>query len=319
MWVEKYRPKTLKGVFGHKKIKTALAAYVKDGDMPNLLFVGKNGVGKTAVALVLKHEFGISDRDFLIINASEERGIETIRSKVINFAKMLSTSPTGWKICVLDEADALTQPAQDALRRTMEQYYKTVRFIVTANHLKKGRKGHGVGPAMQSRSSLFQFRGLHPATMKELLFSICLREKLQGIYTPVLQAIAKRAEGDARFAINILEAVSKLEEPTEEDVVELTGIPGEENVFALIYGAMKGKMSALDRLDRMMKAGVDPMQVIMMLYYGAVRGSIPRITSAQRLMILKAVGSVPMSTAEQNLGAIIARMILEVHGGDVPD
>lgn len=309
MWTEKYRPKTLKDVFGGKKRKEILTKYVEAQDMPNLLFVGPNGVGKTATAFALKHEFKMNDRDFLFVKTSEERGIEVVRDKIANFARILGTSPTGWKMCLIDEADALTQQAQDALRSTMELYSKSIRFILTTNHLKKGRKGFGVGVAMQSRCAIFKFTRMHPATMKELLFKICLTEKCM-LMTPVLDAIVDSAGGDVRLAINILEGVTKLDDPQPEDIIEMTGTPKEENVFALVFSALKGKISSLDRLDTLLKQGVDPMQITMLLYYGALRGSIPRITSKQRLLILKAIRSVPMSTPEQNAAGIIAEIIL---------
>jgi len=309
MWTEKYRPKRLKDVFGGKKRKEILTAYVAAQDMPNLLFVGPNGVGKTATANALRNELKIKDRDFLFIKTSEERGIDVVRDKIAHFARMMSTSSTGWKICLIDEADALTQAAQDALRSTMELYSKHIKFILTANHIKKGRKGFGVGIALQSRCALFKFTRMHPSTMRELLFKICLTEKTI-LMTPVLDAIVEAAQGDVRFAINILEGVTKLDDPQPEDIVQMTGMPKEKNVFSLVYTALKGKMSALNTFDTLMKQGVDPMQVTMMLYYGAIRGSIPRITSRQRLLILKAIRSVPMSTPEQNTAGIIAEIIL---------
>jgi replication factor C small subunit len=135
-WTEKYRPKNLSDVVGHRPIVERLEAYVKIGNMPNMLFAGQPGIGKTACSLAFAREiFGDTfSQNFLELNASDERGIDTIRGTIKDFAATLPYGNSQFKIIFLDEADALTRDAQNALRRTMENSAKTCRFILSCNY-----------------------------------------------------------------------------------------------------------------------------------------------------------------------------------------
>ncbi|WP_010479202.1 AAA family ATPase [Thermococcus zilligii] len=132
-WVEKYRPERLEDIVGQAHIVKRLKHYAKTGSMPHLLFAGPPGVGKTSAALALARElFGENWRhNFLELNASDERGINVIREKVKEFARTKPIGGASFKIIFLDEADALTQDAQQALRRTMEMFSNNVRFILS--------------------------------------------------------------------------------------------------------------------------------------------------------------------------------------------
>jgi replication factor C small subunit len=136
VWIEKYRPKTLKDVIGQDDITERLKAYVKAGTMSHLLFAGTAGTGKTTCALALAREFyGENWRDnFLELNASDDRGIGIVRTRIKDYARTAPIGGAGFKIIFLDEADALTNDAQAALRRTMERYTNTCRFILSCNY-----------------------------------------------------------------------------------------------------------------------------------------------------------------------------------------
>ena len=129
-WVEKYRPQTLDDVVGQRHIVSRLKQYVEEGSMPNLMFTGPAGVGKTTSALALvKAILGEYWRqNFLELNASDARGIETVRTNIKNFCRL---KPVGapFRIIFLDEVDNMTKDAQHALRREMEMYTKTASFI----------------------------------------------------------------------------------------------------------------------------------------------------------------------------------------------
>jgi replication factor C small subunit len=136
IWTEKYRPKTFNEIKGQEEIIKRVRSFVKQKNMPHLMFSGPAGVGKTTLSLVIARElFGKEWRqNFLELNASDERGIDIIRHKVKDFARTRAIGDVPFKIIYLDECDALTREAQQALRRTMENYTQTTRFILSCNY-----------------------------------------------------------------------------------------------------------------------------------------------------------------------------------------
>lgn len=145
LWVEKYRPQTLEEYVGNETIKNKIADYLKQGSIQNLLFYGVAGTGKTTLAKLIAKNLNC---DLLYINASDERGIDTIREKIIPFASSMSFS--GVKIVILDEADYITPQAQATLRNTIEACSNTTRFILTCNYLER------IISPLQSRCQTFE-------------------------------------------------------------------------------------------------------------------------------------------------------------------
>ena len=132
LWVEKYRPSTLENYIGNDTLKAKLTQYIDTQDIPHLLFYGTAGTGKTTAAKILVKNI---DCDYMFINASDERGIDTVRDKIKGFASTVGFAPL--KIIVLDEADFLGREAQPALRNLMEAYSASTRFILTANYVER--------------------------------------------------------------------------------------------------------------------------------------------------------------------------------------
>ena len=145
LWVEKYRPQTLEEYVGNETIKNKIADYLKQGSIQNLLFHGVAGTGKTTLAKLIAKNLNC---DLLYINASDERGIDTIRDKIIPFASSMSFNDV--KIVILDEADYITPQAQATLRNTIEACSKTTRFIFTCNYLER------IISPLQSRCQTFE-------------------------------------------------------------------------------------------------------------------------------------------------------------------
>src|SRR3989344_4966271 len=139
IWTEKYRPSSFEEIKGQSEIIDKIKAFVQQRNLPHLLFSGPAGVGKTTLSLVIaKQLFGPNWREnTLELNASDERGIDVVRVKVKDFARTKSIGDVPFKIIYLDESDALTKEAQQALRRTMENYTKTCRFILSCNYSSK--------------------------------------------------------------------------------------------------------------------------------------------------------------------------------------
>ena len=130
--VEKYRPNVLENYVGNKNIKSVISKYLEQNDIQNFIFYGPAGTGKTTLAKLIVNNL---ECDYVYINASDERGIETIRDKVSSFASVASFKPL--KVVILDEADFLTIQAQASLRNIIETFSRTTRFILTCNYVER--------------------------------------------------------------------------------------------------------------------------------------------------------------------------------------
>ena len=156
LWVEKYRPQKLDEYVGNEHLKTKVADYLQSGDVPHLLFFGKAGTGKTTLAKLIVNTI---DCDHIIINASDENNVDTVRTKVKGFASTIGFRNS--KIVILDEFDYMTPNAQAILRNLMETFSKHCRFILTCNYVEK------VIDPIQSRCQTFQ---IVPPTKKMLQY-----------------------------------------------------------------------------------------------------------------------------------------------------
>ncbi|MBU0762365.1 MAG: replication factor C small subunit [Candidatus Altiarchaeota archaeon] len=245
-WTEKYRPKTLDEIVGQKPIVERLKAYVASKSIPHLLFSGPAGVGKTTAAIcITKAFFGGIREDFLELNASDERGIDVVRSKIKDFARTRSMSGD-FKIIFLDESDSLTSDAQNALRRTMEQYTTSCRFILSCNYSSK------IIEPIQSRCAVFRFTRLSKADVIEYLERILKSEKVK-YDKGGLEAIMYVSEGDMRRAVNLLQSAATYGIVNEEGVYKITSRAKPEDIRLLLELALSGKfMDARNLLDNLM-------------------------------------------------------------------
>ncbi|NPA74589.1 MAG: replication factor C small subunit [Euryarchaeota archaeon] len=248
VWVEKYRPRNLSEVVGQKEIVERLKSYVESKSMPHLLFAGPAGTGKTTCAIALARElFGEDWRmSFHELNASDERGINVVRTKIKEYARTAAPNDVGFKIIFLDEADALTPDAQAALRRTMEKYSRTCRFILSCNYSSK------IIEPIQSRCAVFRFRPLNPEAVKERLLFIAEKEGKK-ITDEALNAIYYISGGDMRKAINVLQMSAAISDEITEDVVyKATGLAKREDVEDILITALKGDfITARNQLQRL--------------------------------------------------------------------
>ena len=214
VWVEKYRPASLSEVVGQDEVVERLRAYSRTGNLPHLLFAGPSGTGKTTCAIALARElFGEDWKvNFSETNASDERGLDVVRGKIKDYARMAPIGKLGFRIIFLDEADNLTADAQAALRRTMETYTRTSRFILSANYSSR------LITPIQSRCAVFRFRPLKPEAIKEFLGRIAKAEKLK-VTPDALDALVYVAQGDMRRAVNSLQVAAAISPTIDSDAL----------------------------------------------------------------------------------------------------
>ena len=193
LWVEKYRPDTLDGYIGSEAVVSKVQSYLASGDIPHLLLYGKAGTGKTTLGKIVVNNI---ECDHMYINASDENNVETVRTKIRDFASSMGFNPL--KVIILDEADYLTPNAQAALRNLMETFSKTTRFILTCNYVEK------IIDPIQSRCQVF---GITPPSKKDIamrLMDICCDEEI-GYRLDDLGHIVNATYPDIRRSINALQ------------------------------------------------------------------------------------------------------------------
>ncbi|CAF1620055.1 unnamed protein product [Rotaria sp. Silwood1] len=230
-WIEKYRPATLDELVSHKDIIDTIKRYMTLGELPHLLFYGPAGTGKTSTILALaKQMYTPSEMRgcVLELNASDDRGIGIVRDEIQTFVSTQTLHKKSIKLIILDEADAMTSDAQNALRRIIEQYTSTARFCFICNYLSK------IIPAVQSRCTRFRFGPLSNEQMMPRLQYVIEQENVQ-IESEGKKAILQLANGDMRRALNILQSTHMASGlVTETSVYECVGHPSKNDIKIII-------------------------------------------------------------------------------------
>ncbi|XP_060928379.1 replication factor C subunit 5 [Limanda limanda] len=221
-WVEKYRPQKLDDLISHKDILTTIQRFISEDKLPHLLFYGPPGTGKTSTILACARQL-YKDKEFnsmvLELNASDDRGIDVVRGPVLSFASTRTIFKKGFKLVILDEADAMTQDAQNALRRVIEKFTENTRFCLICNYLSK------IIPALQSRCTRFRFGPLSPDQMVPRLEYVVQQESID-VTPDGMKAIVTLSSGDMRRSLNILQSTSMAYgKVTEDTVYTCTGHP----------------------------------------------------------------------------------------------
>lgn len=309
MWAEKYRPKTLGDIVDQKEIVERLKSFVKSRNVPHCIFAGPPGTGKTTAALCLTRDLygGIYREHIMELNASDERGINVVRETVKTFARVKSIGEIPFKIMILDEADNMTADAQQALRRTMERYTETCRFIMCANY-----SGKIIEP-IQSRCAPFRFTYLPREEHDRCLKAMAEKEKVK-LSSEGVDAIFEVCSGDLRRAINTLQAAASLDKPVDaKTIYSITGRATPADVQRMMKTAIEGDfLGARTQLrDMIQKYGIAGSDIIRQIHTEIFRSDIPE---QWKIRLADVVGEadyrlVEGSDEEIQLSALLARLV----------
>jgi replication factor C small subunit len=310
IWIEKYRPQKLADIVGQDEIVERLSSYVRSGNLPHLLFTGSAGVGKTTAAVTLAREFFKNNwqRNFREMNASDERGIDVVRNQIKEFARTGRDGDVPFKILFLDEADALTTDAQAALRRTMESYAQTCRFILSCNYSSK------IIDPIQSRCAIYRFKPLGPDAVKEEIRRIAHRERLT-ITSGAMEAIVYIAQGDMRKAINAVQGAAIIS-PTidERRVYSITSTARPDEINELLSLSLKGDFDGAESLlaHLLHEREIAPNELINQCYRALVKRDMER---GLKVKLIDHLGEADFRLSEGansdiQMEALIARFVL---------
>lgn len=260
VWTEKYRPKKFEELVGQEEVVKRVKSLVNSLNIPHLLFAGPAGTGKSTLALIIVRQlFKETWREnYLELNASDERGIDVVRLKVKDFARTKPLGDVPFKVIFLDEADALTREAQQALRRTMENYTSTCRFILSCNYSSK------ILDPIQSRCVVFRFKLLEKKDVKKRIEFITQNEGLN-ITPEAFDALYEYSEGDFRRVINLLQATASISVNITPDLVNTIISQAKPSDIRIVLDyALSGDFqnARLKLLDIMLKDSVSGQDVI---------------------------------------------------------
>jgi len=260
IWTEKYRPQNFSEIKGQKEIVKRVKAFVEQKNMPHQLYAGPAGVGKSTLAIVVAKKLfeGQWHQNFLELNASDERGIDIIRNKVKDFARTKAIGNVPFKVIFLDECDALTREAQQALRRTMENYTQTTRFILSCNYSSK------IIDPIQSRCAVFRFKPIEKTELSQIIEKIAKDEKLK-IDDKAKVALIQIAEGDCRRLENVLQSSAAIDKHITEDLIySLASMARPKEINDVLKLALENKfVEARNKLlDVMLNYGLAGLDVI---------------------------------------------------------
>ncbi|KAL7132116.1 hypothetical protein ABFS83_12G049700 [Erythranthe nasuta] len=271
-WVEKYRPKQVKDVAHQDEVVRVLTNTLETTNCPHMLFYGPPGTGKTTTALAIAHQlYGpeLYKSRVLELNASDDRGINVVRTKIKNFAAVAVGSARyggypcpPYKIIILDEADSMTEDAQNALRRTMETYSKVTRFFFICNYISR------IIEPLASRCAKFRFKPLTEEIMNNRILYICNEEGIN-LDSEALTTLSSISQGDLRRAITYLQGAARLfgSSISSKDLISVSGVIPDEVVDALVSACKSCNFDMADKeVKNVIAEGYPASQMLSQLY-----------------------------------------------------
>lgn len=299
-WVEKYRPKYLSEVVGNTETINALRRIAKDGNLPHMILSGSPGIGKTTAVLCLARELLGDDprllkEAVLELNASDDRGIDVVRNMIKTFAQKKVTLPHNrHKIVILDEADSITPSAQQALRRTMEIYSNSTRFVFSCNQSNK------IIEPLQSRCSILRFNRLRDEDILVVLKRILEREHIESYSDDGLGALIFTSDGDMRQAVNNLQSVYYgFGLINSENVFKIVDMPNPLVVHRMLTDALRGDVDAgLAVLKELWDKGYSAIDIVNVCFRVCKTITGDNVDGERQLELLRKVGECQMRVVE---------------------
>jgi len=260
IWTEKYRPTRFTEMVGQQEILKRVQSLVQAMNIPHLLLAGPAGTGKSTLALIIVKELFKEKwrENYLELNASDERGIDVVRQKVKDFARTKALESVPFKVIFLDEADALTKEAQQALRRTMENYSNTCRFIMSCNYSSR------IIDPIQSRCVVFRFKLLEKKDIYKVVNTIKENEGLK-MDDEAFEVLYDSSEGDCRRAINLMQATASISQDINAEMIRMisSGAKPADIKVVLDYALVGDFVGARDKLlDVMLKESISGSDVV---------------------------------------------------------